>query len=134
MFFNLQESNINEFINEILKKWNDCHNSASNDKPSEKPPEVDVDDRLLKLLEAQKLATNEVRQYTDEEKKIREQILAQYSQTAVEEDDTQLDSGDDAGSMVKNTNAADVHALVRERREAAKLESQMKKQKDKEDR
>lgn len=94
-----------------------------------------MEDRLVKLMGAQKLSTNQVRQYTEEEKKIRDQILSQYSQTAVEEDDEPLDS-DDGGdpTMAKNTNAAVVQAQIREKREAAKLESQMKKQKDKEDR
>lgn len=36
--------------------------------------------------------------------------------------------------LVKNTNAADVHAAARERREHARLEAQRKKEKDKEDR
>lgn len=36
--------------------------------------------------------------------------------------------------LVKNTNAADVHAAARERREQARLDAQKKKEKDKEDR
>lgn len=85
-------------------------------------------------METQKLATKQDKQYTEEEKKIRDQILSQYSQTAVEEDDEPLNSDDGSSGLYKNTNAADVQAQIREKREAAKLESQMKKQKDKEDR
>lgn len=101
---------------------------------------MDVDERLVRLLESQKLATNEVRQYTDEEKKIREQILSQYSQTEIEDEfeAVESDGGEGGGAtsktLVKNTNAADVQARIKEKRENAKLESAMKKQKDKEDR
>lgn len=35
---------------------------------------------------------------------------------------------------MKNTNAADVHAAARERREQCRLDAQKKKEKDKEDR
>lgn len=41
---------------------------------------ADVDLQLAKLLESQSLATTTRREYTDEEKKIREAILSQYSQ------------------------------------------------------
>lgn len=71
-------SNIKSLINEILSNYNGCNVKES--QPEAKPPELDVEDRLVKLLETQKLATNEVRIYSEEEKKIRDQILAQYSQ------------------------------------------------------
>lgn len=102
---------------------------------------------MAKLLENQQLATTVQRQYTPEELRIREQILSQYS--TVEFDD-EYDEGDDgvtiapaAGAtaaatndplLVKNTNAADVQQLGKERREQAKLDSKAKKDKDKEDR
>lgn len=41
---------------------------------------ADVDLQLAKLMESQSLATTTRREYTDEEKKIREAILSQYSQ------------------------------------------------------
>lgn len=40
----------------------------------------------------------------------------------------------DGADLVKNTNAADVAAAARERREHARQEAQRKKEKDKEDR
>lgn len=97
---------------------------------------MDVEDRLVKLLETQKLATNEVRVYTEEEKRIREQIIAQYSQLSgdEEEDEEAAVGGGPSEDMEKNTNFQDVQARVREQREYAKLASEAKKQKDKEDR
>lgn len=41
--------------------------------------------RLAKLMEKQTLATTTKREYTDEEKKIREAILSQYSQLSDQE-------------------------------------------------
>lgn len=121
---------MNTVVEEIMQKWNESHPKVGNEQ-TEKPPEVE--DRLVKLLESQKLATNKVKQYTEEEKKIREQILSQYKMTEVEEEDF-VDSDEGEGGLEKNTNASDVQQRVKERRENAKLESQMKKQKDKEDR
>lgn len=62
-------------VSEILDKWESC-------KPKEEAPKpaADVDAQLAKLLESQALATTTRREYTDEEKKIREAILSQYSQ------------------------------------------------------
>lgn len=77
----MQESNVDEVTSEILTKYKE--NLPQEAKPEEKPPEVDVEDRLVKLLVTQKLATNEVRVYSEEERRIREQILAQYSQVRV---------------------------------------------------
>lgn len=48
---------------EIFTKYIECH--PKGDQPEEKPPELDVEDRLVKLLETQKLATNEVRVYSE---------------------------------------------------------------------
>lgn len=62
-------------VEEILEKWELC-------RPKEEAPKPvsDVDERLVKLLESQAPATTARREYTDEEKKIREAILSQYSQ------------------------------------------------------
>lgn len=63
----------------ILQKWLQSHPSA--DEPPKKGLEIDVNAQLAKLLEQQKLqpAVKE-REYTEEELRIKQQILAQYSQ------------------------------------------------------
>ena len=43
---------------------------------------LDVDEQLAKLLESQKLAKKEEREYTEEERRIKQQILSQYSQVS----------------------------------------------------
>ncbi|XP_017121292.1 coiled-coil domain-containing protein 43 [Drosophila elegans] len=129
--------NIDELVATILQKWFQCHPSA--DDPPKKGLDIDVNAQLAKLLEQQKLqpAVNKEREYTEEERRIKQQILAQYSQTAVvnqDEDDSEPESDDESGVLAKNTNKSDVQALAKEKREQARLDSAAKKQKDKEDR
>lgn len=108
-------------------------------KPSELKENAikeDVDIKLAKLLESQSLATTKQKEYTEEEKKIREAILSQYSQLSDEEEDEGIQSGGDhkENGLEKNMNASTVAQAEKQRREQAKLESQRKKDKDKEDR
>ncbi|GBP69985.1 Coiled-coil domain-containing protein 43 [Eumeta japonica] len=124
------ESDIAAHVTEILEKWSAC-------QPKEQVPKhaTDVDVQLAKLMESQSLATTARREYTDEEKKIREAILSQYSQLSDNEEEQEHEGvSDNPTDLVKNTNAADVAAAARERREQARLEAQRKKEKDKEDR
>lgn len=105
---------------------------------------------MAKLLESKAIPAAVQRQkFTPEEQRIREQILAQYSQVELDEcEDDDLGGGGGGGGgstassatidndpiMAKNTNALDVAQLAKERREQAKLDSKAKKDKDKEDR
>lgn len=96
-----------------------------------------MNEKLAKLLESQSLATTKQKQYTDEEKKIREAILSQYSQmtdSEEEEDDNQASGEPKETNLEKNLNALTVMQAEKEKREQARLDSQKKKEKDKEDR
>lgn len=142
------ESDSSAFITEILDRWKQCHQAEPTADSAGPKLKLDVDEQLAKLLENQKLATKVEREYTEEERRIKQQILSQYSQLS--EDEQEDDDDDEAsgagggggggggpssdGLLQRNTNAADVQALVREKREQAKLESQQKKDKDKLDR
>lgn len=140
----LQEDNLENVIKEILDEWEKC--APTVDEP--KANGEDVDAKLARLLENQHIVTTVQRQYTEEELKIREQIL-KYSQVEYddefdeEDDDAAGASGGGGGGsahtngdplLMKNTNAADVAALAKERREQAKIDSKAKKDKDKSDR
>ncbi|XP_037711555.1 coiled-coil domain-containing protein 43 [Drosophila subpulchrella] len=130
-------ANIDELVATILQKWLQSHPSA--DDPPKKGLDIDVNAQLAKLLEQQKLlpTVNKEREYTEEERRIKQQILAQYSQTAVvnqDEDDSEDESDDESGILSKNTNKSDVQALAKEKREQARMDSAAKKQKDKDDR
>lgn len=100
---------------------------------------------IVKLLETQAKIVNQSvkqnRQISDEEKRIKEQILANYSQCTVKEEEEFEEGAAAVGQedendpdLEKNTNKADVQKLAREKREQARAESAAKKLKDKEDR
>lgn len=134
-FLSLQEYNIGKHVAEILSAWAEWSPVQVSAAPA---PTEDVDVRLAKMLESQSLPTTTQRSYTEEERRIREAILAQYSQMS-DEDNSEGDGEEDGASggdcgIEKNLNAATIIQQEREKREKAKLESQKKKEKDKEDR
>ncbi|KAI4464680.1 coiled-coil domain-containing protein 43 [Holotrichia oblita] len=129
------ESNITQICQEIIEMWL----KFKPKEPLQTVNSLDVDAKLAKLLESQCLATTKQKEYTDEEKKIREAILSQYSQMSDdEEENVEVAAAGDAhkseNGLEKNTNVLSVQQAEKERREQAKLESQRKKEKDKEDR
>lgn len=127
-----QENDISQLQTEILDMWQKL-------KTPEPPPaqslvnydEVDV--KLAKLLESRILEVPKQRQYTAEEKRIKDNILSQYSQMTDDEEEGEED-GAENGGLEKNRNASTVAQAEKEKREQARLESQRKKDKDKEDR
>lgn len=127
-----QAANLDEIKNEILEKWNSCLEVDLPNKVSE-----DVDTKLVKLLESQCVATTKVKEYTAEEKKLREAILLQYSQMSDEEEEENVASQpsvDHKENLEKNTNSQTVIQAEKLKREQAKQDSQKKKDKDREDR
>lgn len=130
---------MDKVVGEIISEWIKCVPPDDTEKPSSAIE--DIDTKLAKLLENKHIATTVQRQYTEEELRIREQILSQYSEVAYEDeygeddDDGARPSGSSDGNMlVKNTNASDVAQLAKEKREQARQDSAAKKEKDKEDR
>ena len=119
-----------------MKAWAEC--LPNEDLENAAGPAEDVDVRLARLLESQSLPTTTQRSYTEEEKRIREVILAQYSEMPdQEESDGEGEEEGAAGGDIgieRNTNASNIAQQEREKRERAKLESQKKKDKDREDR
>lgn len=132
------QEDISKHCQEILTMWQTFHGKQNEAKAAANP--INVEDRLAQLLEPTKQDLVVQKEYTDEEKKIREAILAQYSQTSDHEDDyedeVEASRGPEASgpSLYKNMNAATVAQAEKEKREQAKLDSQMKKEKDKLDR
>lgn len=143
LFISSQENDTESFVKAIFEKWYEENGTPSTVQPSngtvKKQEQVDI----AKLLETQAKIVNQSvkqnRQISDEERRIKEQILANYSQTTVKEEED-FEEGvvgevdDEDPDLEKNTNKADVQKLAREKREQARLESAAKKQKDKEDR
>lgn len=127
-----QADDILELCSEILDKWKI---SKSKETITPQCSNEDVDVKLAKLLESQSLATTKQKEYTAEEKKIREAILSQYGQMTDDEDeeDCPTESGGDT-RLEKNLNSQTVSQAEKMKREQARVDSQKKKEKDKEDR
>ncbi|XP_015588170.1 coiled-coil domain-containing protein 43 [Cephus cinctus] len=132
----ITEDNISKHVTEILAAWTKWLPVEDAGVASGSTEDVDV--RLARMLESQSLPTTTQRSYTEEERKIREAILAQYSEMSDgEESEGEGEEDGAAGGdckIEKNTNAVAIAQQERERREKSKLESQKKKEKDKEDR
>lgn len=117
---------------DIFEKWQTSRPLKSN---SQQMTSEEVNIKLAKLLESQSLPTTKQREYTDEEKKIRDAILSQYSETPIDENDYEEGTESDENiGMEKNLNAQTVANAEKMKREQAKVDSQKKKEKDKEDR
>lgn len=109
--------------------------SRANNKKDKACSSEDVDVKLARLLESQSLTTTVQREYTAEERKIKDAILAQYSQMTDDEDENVEEAADGPeNGLERNTNAFVVAQAEKMKREQAKLDSQKKKDKDKEDR
>lgn len=122
---------------EILSKWQNFRGIKK--AAEEAVPAMNVEDRLAQLLEPTKQDLIKQKEYSAEDKKIREAILTQYAQTSDHEDDyedeLEASQPESSGpSLYKNLNAATVAQAEKAKREQAKIDSQMKKEKDKADR
>ncbi|XP_066258822.1 coiled-coil domain-containing protein 43 [Euwallacea similis] len=125
-------NDITKICNEILDKWQSLQ--PKEDIPVQATSE-ELNEKFAKLLESQSLATTKEKVYTEEQKKIREAILAQYSQMP-DSDEENVEGGSAEGKddLEKNINAHLVAEAEKQKREQSRLESQRKKEKDKEDR
>lgn len=132
----ITETDIPLHCREILDRWKRFQaNSAAASVENIPKPTENVEEKLVKLLESNARSTTVQRQYTEEERKIREAILAQYSQTSDQESGSEEEGGEGKeNGLFKNTNATAVQQAEKEKREKSKIDSQKKKEKDKEDR
>lgn len=80
MHSSLQEDDIPTHCREILDKWKNVSQTTDVVTGSNASFDEDMDVKLVRLLESQPRPTTVQRTYTEEERRIREAILAQYSQ------------------------------------------------------
>ncbi|CAG9858286.1 unnamed protein product [Phyllotreta striolata] len=127
------DTEIVNICNDILDKWEFF--KPKEEHVAKQMSSEEVDTKLAKLLESQQLATTKLKEYTEEERKIREAILSQYSELPDEDGEIEevKTSGSETG-LEKNLNAQTVAQAEKNKREQAKIDSQKKKEKDKEDR
>ncbi|XP_022254701.1 coiled-coil domain-containing protein 43-like isoform X2 [Limulus polyphemus] len=74
------ENKISELCTEIMNKWTCMHQVSGNNAKQEK--REDVDTRLAKIMEKQAQSVSSGRNLSVDEKKVREAILAHYSQVS----------------------------------------------------
>jgi hypothetical protein len=75
-----QKDDIPTHCREILDKWNKASQAADVLTENNTGTGEDMDVKLVRLLESQPRPTTVQRTYTEEERRIREAILAQYGQ------------------------------------------------------
>ncbi|XP_059479825.1 coiled-coil domain-containing protein 43 [Neocloeon triangulifer] len=149
----ITESRISSLREEILQRWQTFSSQKQEEQEAaaaQNKPE-DVDERLVRLMESQAKSTIPVRNYTDEERRLKEAILSQYGHVADQEDEEEEEEvavpsglavekaaankgGSKGAGIERNTNFEDVQRADKDRRERAKQEAIQKKEKDKEDR
>ncbi|XP_013786408.1 coiled-coil domain-containing protein 43-like isoform X1 [Limulus polyphemus] len=138
------ENKISELCTEIMNKWTCMHQVSGNNAKQEK--REDVDTRLAKIMEKQAQSVSSGRNLSVDEKKVREAILAHYSQVSDGEGSGTEDPGGCEGGaaavgtisatvcdsfLVKNVNAETVLQSEREKRDKNKAEVEKKKAQDK---
>jgi len=132
---------------EILDKWD----MLSHVQNTNVPIKMDIDAQLASIMEKQAQSVVIERKVTDEERKYREAILAQYSHVSDNEDDDSDEppskdvpvasaaaaaapstaTANGSQLLLKNTNAEDVFKAEKDKRDKAKAEGEKKKAADK---
>ncbi|PSN42818.1 hypothetical protein C0J52_12665 [Blattella germanica] len=87
----ITEDDIPNHCREILEKWKNVSKNTDKAKENNVGSGEDMEVKLVKLLESQPRPTTVQRTYTEEERRIREAILAQYSQMSDQDDDDETD-------------------------------------------
>jgi len=127
------EAAIEKALNEILLKWKNCEKLSENVAEPD-TAKIDITEKMHQITQ-EKLANFTISKVekTEEEKRLKEQILHGYAEGGSGSSDE-----DDEGGPVDlgpaNTNAADVQKETQENREKQKESAAAKKEKDKNDR
>ncbi|KAK3520640.1 hypothetical protein QTP70_029536 [Hemibagrus guttatus] len=108
----VDEDALEEVCQQILKQWTDCcsRNAANSNHPDD---EVQA---IASLIEKQAQIVVKQKEVSEEAKKKKEALLAQYANVS---------------ALFKNTNVVDVFNRTRQQREQAKEDAKKKKEQDK---
>uniref|UniRef100_A0A4W4G8P1 Coiled-coil domain-containing protein 43 n=1 Tax=Electrophorus electricus TaxID=8005 RepID=A0A4W4G8P1_ELEEL len=120
----LDEETLEEVCQQILKQWTDCssRSAAASGQPDD---EVQA---ITNLIEKQAQIVVKQKEVSEESKKRKEALLAQYANVTDEEEYPYVHP---SASLFKNTNVQDVLSQRRQQREHAREEAQKKKEQDK---
>uniref|UniRef100_A0A4W6CQT2 Coiled-coil domain-containing protein 43 n=2 Tax=Lates calcarifer TaxID=8187 RepID=A0A4W6CQT2_LATCA len=130
----LDEDTVEDVCKQIIKQWTECCNRSSA-KRSADDAEVQA---IASMIEKQAQIVVKQKEVSEETKKRKEALLAQYANVTDEEDeaeDEEAPSGNHiAGnekSLFKNTNVEEVLNRQKQKREQAREDAQKKKEMDK---
>ncbi|XP_016395410.1 coiled-coil domain-containing protein 43-like isoform X2 [Sinocyclocheilus rhinocerous] len=127
----LEEDTLEEVCQQILKQWTECSRSAV--KGTQGDAEVQA---IASLIEKQAQIVVKQKEVSEEAKKRKEALLAQYAQVTDEEDEDDEEEPAAVGipsekSLFKNTNVEDVLNRRKQQRDQAREDAEKKKEQDK---
>ncbi|XP_016385675.1 coiled-coil domain-containing protein 43 [Sinocyclocheilus rhinocerous] len=128
----LEEDTLEEVCQQILKQWTECC-SRSVVKGTQADDEVQA---IASLIEKQAQIVVKQKEVSEEAKKRKEVLLAQYAHVTDEEDEDDEEEQAAVGlpsekSMFKNTNVEEVLNRRKQQRDQAREDAQKKKEQDK---
>nr|AAI55275.1 Coiled-coil domain containing 43 [Danio rerio] len=128
----LEEETLEEVCQEILKQWTECC-SRSGAKSDQADAEVQA---IASLIEKQAQIVVKQKEVSEDAKKRKEAVLAQYANVTDDEDEAEEEEQVPVGipsdkSLFKNTNVEDVLNRRKLQRDQAKEDAQKKKEQDK---
>ncbi|KTF90767.1 hypothetical protein cypCar_00043321 [Cyprinus carpio] len=119
----LEEDTLEEVCQQILKQWTECSRSAV--KGTRADAEVQA---IASLIEKQAQIVVKQKEVSEEAKKRKEALLAQYAHITDEEE---YPFNTFSPAMFKNTNVEDVLNRRKQQRDQAREDAQKKKEQDK---
>lgn len=127
----LEEDTLDEVCQQILQQWTEY--SISRKKSNQTEDEVQA---IASLIEKQAQIVVKQKEVSEEAKKRKEALLAQYANVTDEEDEDEEEEQAAVGipsdkSLFKNTNVEEVFNSHKHQREQAKEDAQKKKEQDK---
>ncbi|XP_047428257.1 coiled-coil domain-containing protein 43 [Mugil cephalus] len=130
----LEEDTMEDVCKEIIKQWTECC-SRSTAKRNADDAEVQA---IASLIEKQAQIVVKQKEVSEESKKRKEALLAQYATITDEEDEAEEEepasvntfTGNDK-SLFKNTNVEEVMNRQKQKRDQAREDAQKKKEMDK---
>ncbi|XP_067230668.1 coiled-coil domain-containing protein 43 isoform X2 [Chanodichthys erythropterus] len=127
----LEEDTLEEVCQQILKHWTECGSRSAAKNQTE-----DEVQAIASLIEKQAQIVVKQKEVSEEAKKRKEALLAQYAHVTDEEDEDEEEEQAAVGipmekSLFKNTNVEDVLNRRKQQRDQAREDAQKKKEQDK---
>ncbi|XP_061837952.2 coiled-coil domain-containing protein 43 [Nerophis lumbriciformis] len=128
----LGDDTLEEVCKQIINQWADCCSRSANKRDA---GDVEVQ-AIASMMEKQAQIVVRQKEVTEESKKRKEALLAQYANVTDGEDEGEDEESPKAiagqeKSMFKNTNAVEVLNRQKQKRDQAREDSQKKKEMDK---